>query len=1140
MLRLLDAEESGRLTASLDSVAEYCGFDIALKPIQVKDSEILMGCGGTSKVSASAPPPKPTEVPPLEFLLPVFAAAFEPDLPREASGKAISARALALPKVQSPNKTPLVPWSRLGAFVRSSLTDECHGHRLDITRLIRMVANGEPIVDVPRLSQPSLNAPAVVLLDYSEEMMPFRDDLHHLERHIKFEFGLRVDIRWIRDIPGRQLLRSLPSKCRLLVVSAMGQLRADPFAIHAWTRFGDQLIRDGHFGSALVPCPQQRWSTAIAKQWRCAVWDHFAKMPRRDGLRSQPAPQHDSGSDWLLDLVSPAALVEPGLLRAVRFLCGKSADVGAEFDAFFHPACNASLLWFSIDNEETLERLVKLRAHIRSGRVDEDFECQLMKLIANYHRTCSDPVSMDAWSRAEFVSSWARANPWVDTETDHLVAERLRELAANPGGKDPTGLVKHWISRIDRVPTDQRRKAIYAKGTARAYFAAQLTDEEVVWPDGIDADEANRELQRLIDLPEQTIQLRVSLADGRMEIQQSQAGSSAAGNFPATIVRARRKQIGVAIDNVNRTILLKDDHAASICDLSPVPQTLTVVTDTEGVHFCKVQRPAWATRFGHDRYGIYATVEIESIELRLRWIPPGQFIMGDGEFGPQQEVLISQGFWMSATLTTQNLWQTVVAKHGDSDRNLPSNPSHFRGDNLPVESIAWDDAMRFCELISQSVSGLTFSLPTEAQWEFACRGDSTTAFYFGDGEDGLEKHAWFDRNSEERTHEVGSKLPNAFGLYDLYGNVLEWCFDGKRDYQDHLIADPLGPLREGVYRVVRGGGWFYSARFCRSAFRFAIDPGSRNSVLGFRLVAGQPVTSTESSHRGAVVGLWSGDAVAERPLRFLARKQTTKPDWATRVWEDEYGFLAEFEINGVEFQFRKIPHGSFQMGSPESEDGRDSDEGPVHRVTISQDFWIATTPTTQRQWTVIAEANPSHFNGERRPVEQVSWEDAQNWIERLKKSVPGLPARLPTEAEWEYACRAGTTTRFASGQSQQALSGVAWFEENSGDESHDVAMKAANPWGIWDMHGNVYEWCLDGLREFENQGVVDPVGPLDGGVNRVVRGGSWIISARDCRSAYRDAIAPGVRVSDLGFRLVAGQFLSGPEGQNNQTSGGAG
>jgi formylglycine-generating enzyme required for sulfatase activity len=204
------------------------------------------------------------------------------------------------------------------------------------------------------------------------------------------------------------------------------------------------------------------------------------------------------------------------------------------------------------------------------------------------------------------------------------------------------------------------------------------------------------------------------------------------------------------------------------------------------------------------------------------------------------------------------------------------------------------------------------------------------------------------------------------------------------------------------------------------------------------------------------------------------------------------------------------------MGSPEEEERRFEWEGPRHEVRISRGYWLFDTPCTQALWRAVMDDNPSRFQGEDRPVENVSWEDCQGFIERLNAQLPGLALRLPTEAQWEYACRAGReTARYA-----ENLDAIAWYAENSGSETHAVGQLQPNAWGLYDMLGNVEEWCYDGRRNYTAEIRVDPVGSTETVAFRVIRGGGWRDSARDVRAAFRDCYRPGVAVDGLGFRCA--------------------
>jgi len=224
---------------------------------------------------------------------------------------------------------------------------------------------------------------------------------------------------------------------------------------------------------------------------------------------------------------------------------------------------------------------------------------------------------------------------------------------------------------------------------------------------------------------------------------------------------------------------------------------------------------------------------------------------------------------------------------------------------------------------------------------------------------------------------------------------------------------------------------------------------------------------------------------------------------------------------GVKIEFVLIPAGKFLMGSPETEKGR-LDNETQHEVTISKPFYMGRYEVTQEQYEAITGTNPSHFKGAKNAVDTVSWDDAQDFCKMLSAKA-SKTVQLPTEAQWEYACRAGTNTRFCSGDADGDLDGVGWYYDNSGNTTHPVGEKKPNAWGLYDMHGNVVEWCQDWYGQYEAEAATDPKGAADGPF-RVLRGGPWSFNPAGCRSAVRDRSTPGVRFDLDGFRVV----LAGP------------
>jgi len=447
-----------------------------------------------------------------------------------------------------------------------------------------------------------------------------------------------------------------------------------------------------------------------------------------------------------------------------------------------------------------------------------------------------------------------------------------------------------------------------------------------------------------------------------------------------------------------------------------------------------------------------------SIGMKFVRIDPGSFKMGsdrdDAEEKPVHDVTLSKGFYLQATEVTQAQWQAVMG----------SNPSKFKGPDLPVEQVSWNDAQEFLQKLNAKERGARYRLPTEAEWEYAARAGQAGA------PAKLDAVAWYDKNSGTQTHAVGQKQANGWGLYDMLGNVWEWCADwhDSEYYGKSPSVDPPGPT-SGTYRVLRGGSWYFNARIARVALRVRDVPASRLYDRGFRCA--RTLVAQQS-----------------KPAAVPPRESTN---------------------------FVAIPPGEFQMGCSPGDGECNEDEKPTHRVRITKGFELGKYEVTQAQWEEVmgSNSNPSKFKGADRPVEQVSWNDVQGFIAKLNGRKDGYRYRLPTEAEWEYAARAGSTGKYAG-----ELGEMGWYD---GNQTHPVGQKKGNGWGLYDMHGNVWEWCADGKREYAAGQATDPRGP-DGG-DLMLRGGAWGKPARFARVSSRFGFFrgfPGLRLDNGGFRCA--------------------
>ena len=253
-------------------------------------------------------------------------------------------------------------------------------------------------------------------------------------------------------------------------------------------------------------------------------------------------------------------------------------------------------------------------------------------------------------------------------------------------------------------------------------------------------------------------------------------------------------------------------------------------------------------------------------------------------------------------------------------------------------------------------------------------------------------------------------------------------------------------------------------------------------------------------------------AMLDEPKLPPAIRQTADSD----IRSDSPTEIAVDLGNNVKLEMVLIRAGEFMMGSPDSDQ---AGERPQHRVRITKPFYLGKYLVTQEQWEAVMGDNPSHFKGPKNPVEMVSWNDCQQFLVKLNAKIGAQSGafRLPSEAQWEYTCRAGSTTRYCFGDDESQLGEYAWYTANSGNTTHPVGEKKPNPWGLYDMHGNVWEWCQDWYGAYGAEATDDPTGPAMGS-DRVFRGGSWDHPARICRSASRDCHEPGYRYDYLGFR----------------------
>ncbi|UCG57650.1 MAG: SUMF1/EgtB/PvdO family nonheme iron enzyme, partial [Phycisphaerales bacterium] len=468
------------------------------------------------------------------------------------------------------------------------------------------------------------------------------------------------------------------------------------------------------------------------------------------------------------------------------------------------------------------------------------------------------------------------------------------------------------------------------------------------------------------------------------------------------------------------------------------------------------------------------------------------------------------------------------------------SPGFGQSEDHAAVCISWNDAMAFCRWLSRQTGG-HYRLPTEAEWEYACRagGDG----YSGEDVDGM---GWYRDNSGRGTHPVGQKKPNAWGLYDMHGNAWEWCLDvwhsSYRDTPDDgsawLTEDYLP--RVAVRRVLRGGAWCRLDFECGATYRYRGTEDFRSDGTGFRIVRSAASVDTEPTIDHTA---WQGRSTHTT----LSRMNSGVSDLGLTL-----------SVDGVNFEFVRVSPGDFLMGSE-----RDGGEKPIHRVQIKTGFDIGKTEVTVRQFRAFVEDTGYQTDAEKErwawarshgrdwhpesltcwwnlpfeqsddhPVTCISWYDAMEFCKWLADRTQ-MAIRLPSASEWEYACRAGTTGDFAGDLNQ-----MGWHRYNSGHRTHPVGQKKPNPWGLYDTHGNVWEWCLDMWRDNYEGAPADGSAWMQAKIfEPVMRGGSFINPQWWLRSADHMRNNPGNRFSyNQGLRIVR----SRPGGSGRDREGGSG
>ena len=767
-----------------------------------------------------------------------------------------------------PEYIPAAPMALMQSQLRRLVAQPLPGQNLDEREAVKMVAECQPIVSWPRRRRRRWGSGLWLIMDTSKRLQPLEQDSLNLIRLLEQHFPAGGVESWFGPAPTdlRRMWKKLPQNFRLqdtewrwpppgtrvLILSDLGLLSANPHIQssiqNSWIEFGERLKAGGCVPLAVLPSGKTSHDAVMGRLFPSAAWG-----PEGGGhLQMQ---QLRSVACRLASLVSFAVRVEPQWLRACRLLLAGASDPAIEVLAWQSelfsgrspiaatPATGelqqSYLGMFEAESVDLRRAVVKCWRSIRAQTAQEIF-------FEEYTRLAPDSVS---------------ECPPEDHE-DVLNALRFMvQYYAGEEGQNAEHRLQYWIRAVNRQ--------LGASGISASFGDIFTQLRTAIRGDGQGPIETTA---HRLDISVAGKQLCIQASVAGQAEPRLQRGHSFIGSLYSRSSVVQFKRIGPVVKaNGNQlsdsTAVWLDTHRRDFWTWNELAD-YELRTDVDTLTIRVKTRPVWASNFARDAYGLFADSVLSGVRTRWRWIPPGSFRMGSpegeaGRFsgeGPQHWVTLTKGFWMMDVPCTQELWQAVMQG---------KNPRYFKDDQRPVENVSWKDAQKFIQKLNKLAPGPELRLPTEAQWEYACRAGSETALYRIPGTTGeltilgalhgpeLDAIAWYGGNigvdpkfpnaadskswsqkqydhSHAATQPVRLKKANMWGLYDMLGNIWEWCADSQRPYNSEPQVDPVG--QSVGSRAIRGGSWGSHARNVRCAYRNQDPPGRQRSTLGFRLV----------------------------------------------------------------------------------------------------------------------------------------------------------------------------------------------------------------------------------------------------------------------------------------------------------------
>lgn len=730
----------------------------------------------------------------------------------------------------SPNEfiTRLQPYLQQAQAVR----------KVDTNKIVKTVSRGQHLKQLPRKNRKRTSSHIHVIDDRHLHLVPYWLDHYwgalYLEHTVKACTFIRSVMRHGEDTPrlvdeDNEHNHEIPKNSTVLVLSDLGALAyQNAQQIDTWLKLGRRLQHKQCKVVALLPCERERVDPRLQTLYQCISWQG------EEEWESKAQQSREEQQERFLNILSPSIRVEPSLIREMRIAMYKHGE------QWQIPADIESLVWQHPDLEEKHSVAASWSSNARKQRLQHfsDFSDEEKNTALAIIRKWRGELSEQVWfEEISSLDSESQTLPCITEDVEdashyfELLGERFQQ-------DDELEAAKHtqaWFKRLEhRIPeTKIGESAVLQRLCERTHKDDEDYKNPQIDPRNLPK---NQESLKQAILYQQGQNLYLS--------QNPPPTQSLMGFSPLASISLKKDHVQIKVENQAYDALNLSQEALPL----PGSHSFKVITDVEVLEFSQFKKPN-DLMIARDQYGLYLDLKLKNITQRFRYIEPGTFLMGSPEDEPEREpwfgsketqhpVTLTQGYWMADTVVTQAFYQAVTG----------NNPSKFKDDlNTPVERVSWDDTQTFIKKLNQLFPDLRATLPTEAQWEYACRAGTTTPFSFGDnispeqvnyngeypyddGERGLYR---------EKTIAVKSLSPNSWGLYEMHGNVWEWCVDVfKEDLGKDAVQDPQEKGEADALRVFRGGSWSNGGRYVRSAYRFRYTPVNRDDGLGFRLLLG--------------------------------------------------------------------------------------------------------------------------------------------------------------------------------------------------------------------------------------------------------------------------------------------------------------